>query len=90
MGGFEDEMRAKRAIKMAEKDHEENLARAKLISQVFMIRFGLRHNQKPGRVFVEPMDDAGAEVAARIAPHAPFAGKSLSATSRSCLRSRAR
>lgn len=34
MGGFEDEIRAKRAIKMAEKDHEENLARAKEIADL--------------------------------------------------------
>ena len=31
---FEEEMRAKRAIKMAEKDHEENLKRAKEIAQI--------------------------------------------------------
>jgi hypothetical protein len=31
---FEEEMRAKRAIKMAEKDHEENLRRAKEIAQI--------------------------------------------------------
>ena len=31
---FEEEMRAKRAIKMAEKDHEENLKRAKEIAQL--------------------------------------------------------
>lgn len=34
MGSFEEEMRAKRAIKLAEKDHEENLARAKEISDL--------------------------------------------------------
>lgn len=34
MGGFEDEIRAKRAIKMAEKDHEENLERAKEIADI--------------------------------------------------------
>ena len=34
MGSFEEEMRAKRAIKLAEKDHEENLARAKEISEL--------------------------------------------------------
>jgi len=34
MGGFEDEIRAKRAIKMAEKDHEENLSRAKELSDL--------------------------------------------------------
>jgi len=34
MGGFEDEIRAKRAIKMAEKDHEENLERAKEIAEI--------------------------------------------------------
>jgi hypothetical protein len=34
MGSFEEEIRAKRAIKLAEKDHEENLARAKEISQL--------------------------------------------------------
>lgn len=34
MGGFEDEIRAKRAIKMAEKDHEENLERAKEIADL--------------------------------------------------------
>ena len=32
MGTFEEEIRAKRAIKLAEKDHEENLERAKEIS----------------------------------------------------------
>ena len=31
LGGFEDEIRAKRAIKLAEKDHQENLDRAKQI-----------------------------------------------------------
>ena len=31
---FEEEMRAKRAIKMAEKDHEENLKRAREIAQL--------------------------------------------------------
>src|SRR5215216_2390157 len=31
---FEEEMRAKRAIKMAEKDHQENLKRAKEIAQL--------------------------------------------------------
>ena len=34
VGGFEDEIRAKRAIKMAEKDHEENLDRAKEIGDL--------------------------------------------------------
>jgi hypothetical protein len=34
MGSFEEEIRAKRAIKLAEKDHEENLERAKEISQL--------------------------------------------------------
>ena len=34
MGGFEDEIRAKRAIKMAEKDHEENVSRAKEIGDL--------------------------------------------------------
>lgn len=34
MGSFEEEIRAKRAIKLAEKDHEENIARAKEISQL--------------------------------------------------------
>lgn len=34
MGSFEEEMRAKREIKLAEKDHEENLARAKEISDL--------------------------------------------------------
>ena len=34
LGGFEDEIRAKRAIKMAEKDHEENLDRAKEINEL--------------------------------------------------------
>jgi hypothetical protein len=34
LGGFEDEIRAKRAIKMAEKDHEENLERAKEIADL--------------------------------------------------------
>lgn len=34
MGGFEDEIRAKRAIKMAEKDHEENLERAREIGDL--------------------------------------------------------
>ena len=34
VGGFEDEIRAKRAIKMAEKDHEENLERAKEIADL--------------------------------------------------------
>jgi hypothetical protein len=34
LGGFEDEMRAKRAIKMAEKDHEENLDRARQIGEL--------------------------------------------------------
>lgn len=34
MGGFEDELRAKRAIKMAEKDHEENLERAREIGEL--------------------------------------------------------
>jgi len=31
---FEEELRAKRAIKIAEKEHEENLARAKEIAQI--------------------------------------------------------
>ena len=34
LGGFEEEIRAKRAIKMAEKDHEENLRRAKEIDDL--------------------------------------------------------
>ena len=34
IGSFEEEIRAKRAIKLAEKDHEENLARAKEISDL--------------------------------------------------------
>jgi hypothetical protein len=34
MGSFEEEIRAKRAIKLAEKEHEENLARAKEISDL--------------------------------------------------------
>lgn len=34
LGGFEDELRAKRAIKMAEKDHEENLERAREIGEL--------------------------------------------------------
>ena len=34
MGTFEEEIRAKRAIKLAEKDHEENIERAKEISQL--------------------------------------------------------
>jgi hypothetical protein len=34
MGNFEEEMRAKRAIKMAEKDHEENLERAREIAEL--------------------------------------------------------
>jgi hypothetical protein len=34
LGGFEDEIRAKRAIKMAEKDHEENLDRAREIGDL--------------------------------------------------------
>lgn len=34
LGGFEDEIRAKRAIKMAEKDHEENLERAREIADL--------------------------------------------------------
>lgn len=32
LGSFEEEIRAKRAIKMAEKDHEENLERARELS----------------------------------------------------------
>lgn len=32
MGSFEEEIRAKRAIKLAEKDHEENLKRARELS----------------------------------------------------------
>lgn len=32
MGSFEDEIRAKRAIKLAEKDHKENLERARELS----------------------------------------------------------
>src|SRR5688500_15955284 len=31
---FEEEMRAKRAIKLAEKDHEENLERARELAQI--------------------------------------------------------
>ncbi|HYV10442.1 MAG TPA: hypothetical protein VE980_06090, partial [Pyrinomonadaceae bacterium] len=31
---FEEELRAKRAIKIAEKEHEENLARAKEIAEI--------------------------------------------------------
>ena len=34
MGNFEEELRAKRAIKMAEKDHEENLDRAREIADL--------------------------------------------------------
>ena len=34
LGNFEEEIRAKRAIKMAEKDHEQNLDRAKKISEL--------------------------------------------------------
>ena len=34
MGSFEEEIRAKRLIKLAEKDHEENLERAKEISEI--------------------------------------------------------
>ena len=34
LGSFEEEMRAKRAIKLAEKDHEENLERARELSDI--------------------------------------------------------
>ncbi|HSK65275.1 MAG TPA: hypothetical protein VK893_15580 [Pyrinomonadaceae bacterium] len=34
LGSFEEEIRAKRAIKLAEKDHEENLERARELSQI--------------------------------------------------------
>ena len=34
MTTFEEELRAKRAIKMAEKEHEDNLNRAKEISEI--------------------------------------------------------
>jgi hypothetical protein len=34
MGSFEEEIRAKRLIKLAEKDHEENLERAKEICEI--------------------------------------------------------
>ena len=34
MGSFEEEIRAKRLIKMAEKDHKENVGRAKEISEL--------------------------------------------------------
>src|SRR5512147_1513249 len=34
MTTFEEELRAKRAIKLAEKEHEENLTRAREISQI--------------------------------------------------------
>lgn len=34
MGSFEDEIRAKRAIKLAEKDHEQNLERARELSEI--------------------------------------------------------
>jgi hypothetical protein len=34
LGNFEEEIRAKRAIKMAEKDHEQNLGRAKELSDL--------------------------------------------------------
>ncbi|HEU4794869.1 MAG TPA: hypothetical protein VFT02_04515 [Pyrinomonadaceae bacterium] len=34
LGNFEEEMRAKRAIKLAEKDHQENLGRARELSQL--------------------------------------------------------
>ena len=34
LGSFEDEIRAKRAIKMAEKDHEENVNRAREIADI--------------------------------------------------------
>ena len=34
LGNFEEEIRAKRAIKMAEKDHEQNLDRAKEIGEL--------------------------------------------------------
>lgn len=34
MGSFEEEIRAKRAIKLAEKDHEQNLERARELSEI--------------------------------------------------------
>jgi hypothetical protein len=34
MGSFEEEIRAKRAIKLAEKDHKENLQRARELSEI--------------------------------------------------------
>lgn len=43
LGSFEDEIRAKRAIKLAEKDHQENLDRAR---QILELAKGLQTNLK--------------------------------------------
>ena len=47
---FEEEMRAKREIKIAEKDHEENLSRAREIAEIGkQLKDGFKNNSAPDR-----------------------------------------
>ena len=54
---FEEEMRAKREIKIAEKDHEENLSRAREIGDIGkQLKEGSKSNSAPDRDCVKKID----------------------------------
>ncbi|HKN82360.1 MAG TPA: hypothetical protein VJW17_02935 [Pyrinomonadaceae bacterium] len=54
---FEEELRAKHAIKMAEKDHQENLDRAKEIAQIGKeLRDGLKKQAGMDREYLKKID----------------------------------
>jgi len=54
---FEEELRAKHAIKMAEKDHQENLDRAKEIAQIGKeLRDGLKNQAGMDREYLKKID----------------------------------
>lgn len=57
MTTFEEELRAKRAIKLAEKEHEENLTRAREISQIAKeLRDAAKHRTVFGREDIKRLD----------------------------------
>jgi hypothetical protein len=54
---FEEELRAKRAIKMAEKDHQENVERAKEIAQIGKeLQDDLKNASSIDRTFLKKID----------------------------------
>lgn len=57
LSNLEEELRAKRAIKMAEKDHEENIDRAKEISDLAkQLRTGLKDKNSIDRESMKKLD----------------------------------